>query len=182
MELLQLDTEALTISSTTFHGPVLIRDCPPDPEEIVLLSTRDIGVHGSACGRPARCLSFERAPTPLSLPPSMKGYELYGWRAAEEEVWIYTLVTGTNRLKTYAEVSTPESVITEHDRVKITVRGTEALKSALDLLPEGEAVIWRGIEWLEGAPAAGEPFPDRETVREIERHCQRRELHIHVTN
>jgi hypothetical protein len=182
MEVLQLDAETLTTGPTTFHRPVLIRDCPPDPEEIVLLSGRDIGTHGSACGRPGKCLSFERALAPLSLPRSMKGYELYGWRAAGKDAWTYTLVTGTNRVKSYPEVSTPESAITQDDWVKIAVSGTEALKSALDLLPEGEVVIWRGIEWLEEAPAAGEPFPNPETVREIERHCQQREIYLHVTN
>jgi hypothetical protein len=182
IEVLELKTETLTIGSTTFHRPVLIRDCPPDPEEIVLLSSGDIGVHGTACGRPGECISFEKAPAAISLPRSMKGYELYGWYVPEESGWTYTLVTGTNRTKSYAEVSAPGSMITKDDWVKITVRGTDALKSVLDLLPEGEVVTWHGTGWLEGAPAVGESFPDREIVREVERHCQRRSIRLEVVD
>jgi hypothetical protein len=180
MEVLELEMEALTIGSITFHRPVLVRDCPPDPEEIVLLSSGDIGVHGTACGGAGQCTSFERASGAISLPRSMKGYELYCWHVSEEDGWSYTLVTGTNRTKSYAEILTPESVITQDDWVKITVRGTGSLRSALDLLPAGETVVWRGAGWLEGAPPAGDPFPDRAVVREIERYCQDRSIHLDV--
>ena len=37
------------------------------------------------------------------LPHSMKGYELYSWYEESEDQWFYTLVTGTNRLKTIEE-------------------------------------------------------------------------------
>jgi hypothetical protein len=182
MEVLEIETEALTIASTTFHRPVLVRNCPPDPVEIVLRSSGEIDGSGNACGGTGECITFETASGATSLPRSMKGYELYSWYVEEEDAWYYTLVTGTNRVKSYAEISTPESVITEGDWVKITVRGIDSLKSVLDLLPESKVVTWVDAGRLEGAPAMEGAFPDREAVREIERHCQRRGIRLDVVD
>ena len=38
-----------------------------------------------------------------TLPHSMKGYELYSWKSRGE--WLFSLLIGTNRLKTFREVS-----------------------------------------------------------------------------
>jgi hypothetical protein len=65
------------------------------------------------------------------LPRSMKGYELYSWYVAEADAWYYTLVTGTNRAKSYAELSTLDSVITKEGWVKLTVKGESALRATL---------------------------------------------------
>lgn len=182
MEVLEIETETLTIASTTFSRPVLVRNCPPDPEEIVLRSSGEIGGSGTACSGAGECITFETASSTTSLPRSMKGYELYSWYVEENDAWYYTLVTGTNRVKSYAEISTPESVVTEDDWVKITVRGSDALKSALDLLPEGETVTWLGARRLEAALAMERAFPDRDVVREIERRCQRRGIRLDVVD
>ena len=182
MEVLEIETEVLTIASTTFHRPVLVRNCPPDPVEIVLLSSGKVGGSGNACSETGECIRFEKASVATSIPRSMKGYELYSWYVEEEDAWDYTLVTGTNRVKSYAELSTPESVITRDEWVKITVRGMDALKSVLDLLPEGETITWLGPGRLEGAPAVEAAFPDREVVRGIERHCQRRTIRLDVVD
>jgi hypothetical protein len=61
---------------------------------------------------------------PQSLPQSMKGYELYSWKSGG--TWCFTLITGTNRLKTPAEIASRESTI-EDDWVKITVEGVPNL-------------------------------------------------------
>lgn len=182
MEVLEIETEVLTIASTTFHRPVLVRNCPPDPVEIVLRSSGKIGGSGNACSGLGECITFETASVATSLPRSMKGYDLYSRYVEEEDAWYYTLVTGTNRVKSYAEISTPESLITADDWVKITVRGIDSLKSVLDLLPEGETVIWLDAGRLEGAPAMEEAFPDREVVRGIERHCQRPTIRLDVVD
>src|SRR5919206_1911803 len=68
--------------------------------------------------------------TQAKLPHSMKGYELYSWRARGE--WYFALLIGTNRLKTRREVRAPGA----------RLRGVEALKRRLDLLGEGEEVSW----------------------------------------
>ena len=107
---------------------------------------------------------------------------MYSWYVEAEDASYLTLITGTNRDKSYAEISTLESVITEQEWVKITVRGIDALKSVLDLLPEGEVVIWRDGGWLTGAPPVGGAFPDPVLVREIRRHCQRRGVRLDIVN
>jgi hypothetical protein len=67
---------------------------------------------------------------PARLPRSMKGYELYSWPVRGE--WHFALVAGTNRIKTYDEISSPE----------VSVRGLDSLKAELDQLPSGEQVLW----------------------------------------
>ena len=39
----------------------------------------------------------------------MKGYELYSWKVGTD--WNYTLITGTNRPKTFEEVSAATGVV-----------------------------------------------------------------------
>jgi hypothetical protein len=182
MELLHIEEQALTIASTTFHRPVLVRNCPPDPVEIVLRSGGEIGGSGDACTGAGECIPLETASGPTSLPRSMKGYELYNWYVEEDDAWYYTLVTGTNRVKSYAEISTPESVITEDDWVKITVTGIDPLKSVLDLLPQRQIITWLDTRRLEAAPPVEEVFPGQVVVREIERYCQRRNIRLDVVD
>ena len=45
-----------------------------------------------------------------TLPHSMKGYELYSWQVGDD--WHFTLITGTNRLKTLEEITLGEDVVT----------------------------------------------------------------------
>ena len=182
MEVLELETEALVIASTTFENPVLVRNCPPEPEEIVLRSDGEIGGGGNACIGATVCVPFERAPVAISLPHSMKGYELYSWHGEGEDDWVYILVTGTNRSKSYAELAMFESVVTEDDWVVITAKGANALKSALNLLLEGETVLWRDAGQLEGTPVIEVAFPGRNVVREIERYCQRRGIDLVIVD
>jgi hypothetical protein len=74
------------------------------------------------------------------LPQSFKGYELYSWE--EEGQWHFTLITGTNRLKTIEEVTSEGDSISETGWVKIQVAGADAIKDVLSRLPEGESVFW----------------------------------------
>jgi hypothetical protein len=105
------------------------------------------------------------------LPHSMKGYELYSWPVAGE--WFFTLMTGTNRLKTYEEITSGEDVLSEDGWVKITVSGSDTLKALLGRLPAGEQVIWLDGTWP--GMAEGERgdlvFPARNIVDDIEAHC-----------
>jgi hypothetical protein len=79
-------------------------------------------------------------PTPIELPTSMKGYELYSWQVDGE--WHFTLITGTNRNKTVEEIKAEENVESADGWVKISVTGTDALKALLARLPEFENVFW----------------------------------------
>jgi hypothetical protein len=68
------------------------------------------------------------------------GYELYSWQ--EEGQWHFTLITGTNRIKTIEEITSKEDFISETGWVKIQVVGADAIKDVLSRLPEGESVFW----------------------------------------
>jgi hypothetical protein len=61
---------------------------------------------------------------------SMKGYELYSWRTNGD--WYFSLLMGTNRLKTREEISAPKNRLSS----------VRALKEKLQQLPKGEEVIW----------------------------------------
>jgi len=74
------------------------------------------------------------------LPRSFKGYELYSWE--EEGQWHFTLITGTNRIKTIEEITSKGDFISETGWVKIQVVGADAIKDVLSHLHEGESVFW----------------------------------------
>jgi len=74
------------------------------------------------------------------LPRSFKGYELYSWE--EEGQWHFTLIIGTNRIKTIEEVTSKGDFTSETGWVKIQVVGADAIKAVLSRLPEGESVFW----------------------------------------
>ena len=107
------------------------------------------------------------------LPHSGKGYELYSWPAEQGNAWQFTLITGTNRLKTYEEILSAEDIVSESGWVKVSVTGTEDLKALLSQLPSGESVTWISEEWLEqvGVPAGNIRLPDKDVIGEIEGYC-----------
>ncbi len=96
--------------------------------------------------------------------PSLKGYELYSWQI--EGDWYFTLVVGTNRLKTCDEVTSPE----------VRVQGIEALKRELNLVPSGEQVFWstRHVPKM--------TLPPVEIIDEIGAYCEQIgvQLEVHV--
>ena len=60
MEILDLEMETRAIGSITFNNPVLVRNCPRNPVEVVLREDGDIGGAGTACQSQDRCLIFGR--------------------------------------------------------------------------------------------------------------------------
>jgi hypothetical protein len=68
----------------------------------------------------------------------MKGWELYTWQDADR-TW-FTLLPGTNRAKTAAEVFSDPRDTNGPDGIAITVAGLDALGGALARLPAGETV------------------------------------------
>jgi hypothetical protein len=61
MEVLDVEEPVLTLGALTVRDPVLVRDCPGDPEEIVLRADGVIGGGGGA--RSESSLIFSRAST-----------------------------------------------------------------------------------------------------------------------
>src|SRR5256714_11941880 len=97
-----------------------------------------------------------------TLPHSMKGYELYSWKSRGE--WYFSLLVGTNRLKTFSEISSP----------KIRVRGVRALKGRLNQLAGGEELTWAtGL-----VPRT--VLPPEEIVDEVKSYCARRGIVLRV--
>jgi hypothetical protein len=117
---------------------------------------------------------------PQSLPRSMKGYELYSWRSGR--AWRFTLVTGTNRLKTLAEITSPDSIVENEWVVKVTVEGIPELKATLERLPAGETVSWwaaRDLPYGSPVPRARLGLP-RSRVKEIQSYCSERGIELTV--
>jgi hypothetical protein len=97
-----------------------------------------------------------------SKPKSMKGYELYSWQTQRE--WYFALVVGTNRIKTYEEISSPG----------VRVQGLETLKSELDKLSSGEQVFW-STQWVSNTT-----LPPGETIDEIRTYCIQRGIKLEI--
>lgn len=105
-------------------------------------------------------------PTGDPLPSSMKGYELYTWDDGTE-TW-FTLLPGTNRLKTPNEVFSDErEVIDTAGWFAVTVAGLDAIGGQLSRLPEGASVFLSTVRYPPGA--ALERLPTPESVLEVVR-------------
>jgi hypothetical protein len=104
--------------------------------------------------------------TPTTVQPTatlaMKGYELYSWQASAE--WCFSLVLGTNRLKTHEEVTADT----------VAVRGIHAIQARLERLPRGEQVFWVRQD------VPGMALPPDEIVDQIVQFCERLGIHIAV--
>ena len=72
----------------------------------------------------------------LEFSHSEKGWELYSW--FDSNVWNYSILPGTNRLKTLDEVK----------ENKIQVTGEEKLMMVLNKLPKSDTLTWKGPMWL----------------------------------
>jgi hypothetical protein len=107
------------------------------------------------------------------LPDGFKGYELYSWEAGGQ--WKFTLITGTNRNKTYDEIVSKTNVV-DGDWVKITVTGTESLKQLLQRLSAPEDISWVNTP----IRVSGFSLPSTTVIAEIEDHCKRHDLALVV--
>ena len=93
---------------------------------------------------------------------AMKGYELYSWQAGGE--WCFSLVLGTNRLKTYQEVKADT----------VAVKGLDSIQARLEQLPRGEQVFWV----KQGVP--GMSLPPDAIIEQIKQLCGRLGISIAV--
>ncbi len=103
----------------------------------------------------------------LTISHSMKGWELYSWPNGND--WNYSFLEGTNRVKTYKEV-------TEN---KIVFTGIDSLRMVLDKFPAKEYIFWIGRGWLSDIwheNYGNLSLPDSNTVNEIKSYCIKRDL------
>ena len=107
--------------------------------------------NGSASDTPEPIGTLDFSTLPVQLPHSIKGYELYSWQTGE--IWNFTLITGTNSVKSFEEIITPGNSVTDDGFIKLSVSGEEGVKKLLQLLPSGEAVVWGGMDLGSQAPS-----------------------------
>ncbi|HEY9075237.1 MAG TPA: hypothetical protein VIO61_01750 [Anaerolineaceae bacterium] len=91
-----------------------------------------------------------------SAQPAFKGIELYSWKP-EGKDWQFSLLPGTNRLKSTEEVTASQA----------TISGVTALKKHLASLAVGEQVFWHNL--------ANEPVPEA-IVQEIVQTCEQYQI------
>ena len=107
----------------------------------------------------------------ISFEPSMKGWELYSWPNGND--LNFSILPGTNRLKSYTEVTGN----------RIVVLGIDSLKMLLDKIPEGEHIFWIGRQWLSrcwGSDYGNLCLPDSRTISEIQAYCDQKNLELVV--
>jgi hypothetical protein len=112
-------------------------------------------------------------PDTISFAHSMKGWELYSWPNGSD--WNYSILIGTNRLKSYEEVTTN----------KIIVTGTDSLKMLLDKLPVNESLFWIGEEWLKrcwNGYHGDLSLPDTVTINDIKEYCIQKGILLNISN
>jgi hypothetical protein len=95
---------------------------------------------------------------------SMKGWELYSWQ--EEGHWYFSLLGGTNRTKTIAEVHAADTKF----------EGIDGLRPALQGIATGQLVTWWTPSWTEGTVS----FPPTEMVEQVRRICEEQGLELQV--
>jgi hypothetical protein len=81
-------------------------------------------------------------------------YELYSWQS--DGKWFFSLLIGTNRMKSIEEVTDPA----------VQLEGVAALKEQLAKLPAGEYVSWLPLDSKPGAE-----YPPAEIMEDVRSFC-----------
>ena len=97
---------------------------------------------------------------------SMKGYELYSWKIKGH--WYYSLLPGTNRFKSYDEITAPS----------VVRRDAAGLRSKLKELAKGDEVFWMsdapaGASKSETGQALNVKHPSRKRINGIKAICDK---------
>jgi hypothetical protein len=90
----------------------------------------------------------------------MKGYELYSWES--DGTWYFSLLVGTNRLKTLEEIQDPA----------VALQGIDELKPVLESLASGQYLSWSAMDPL--------AFPPEETIKQVRQICQDQGLELFI--
>ncbi len=114
----------------------------------------------------------------LHVTHSVKGWEVYSWPAGSD--WKYSLMAGTNRTKTYEEVTSVKS----SDIHLITITGIDALKLELARFPENEFITMIGQGWLQaswGGNYGNLRLPPQGAIDDIKQFCRAGKLNLSIT-
>jgi hypothetical protein len=121
----------------------------------------------------------EVLPTPGStnaaykIEHSMKGWELYSWQVGEQRK--YSILPGTNRLKTYEEVMSSNLMVT----------GENELKNLLTKFPEGEFITLIGQGWLSRCwqdKYYNIDLPPAAIIDKIKQYCNEVKITLYITD
>lgn len=104
----------------------------------------------------------------------MKGYELFTWK--EKGHWHYSLLPGTNRERTYEEITAPANVVI----------GTPEFEDHLKQLPRGSEVLWQsdappGIKRPSSGGVISFKHPSRKRIERIKSHCEKLGIKLTLT-
>lgn len=141
-------------------------------------ATQTVSLETQESPTPRPTLDLGKFPNPL--PDAMKGFELVSWQAGD--VWNFTLITGTNRSKTFEELLSPESTVSAEGFVKITVSGVEAVKQVLAMLPAKTQVFWNGMD-LSGQVPEGTiyfSYPEKIVMDDLINFCTKHHVSLEV--
>jgi hypothetical protein len=124
----------------------------------------------SSCSRDKETQQQIAAPQNFSSSP--KGWELYSWYDGTQ--WNYSLLMGTNRLKTCDEVL----------QNKETAMGELDLMKLLERLPQGEEILWIGQDWMKRCGAMGNcthlQLPPQSIIDDMLLYCYSIRLKLNV--
>ncbi|MBI4835299.1 MAG: hypothetical protein HY811_10865 [Planctomycetes bacterium] len=101
--------------------------------------------------------------------PAFKGMELYSWKNENDE-WCFALMYGTNRDKSYDEITSKEN----------TIVGIPNLKEKLKLLALGEQLFW--FNSLRNPPADAKyklAYPPEIVIKDIKNYCDDLNIKMH---
>jgi hypothetical protein len=107
-------------SCTLFDGITIWKPLSLEEPHVIRLELSEIYIGEDPRSNPLVIESLEQAGKLINklsitsvekLPRSFKGYELYSWE--EEGQWHFTLITGTNRIKTIEEITSKGDFISE---------------------------------------------------------------------
>ena len=148
----------------------------PAPGEKVPASTPLVTLSsstGKSTPTPVSIPKLDLNSLPAKYPLAFKGYELVSWQ--QEGDWVFVLLSGTNRSKSFEEILAPENNYSQDELIKIMVVGTDQLKTVLGHLSKGEQITWGGMD-LSGEVPEGTlyfAFPPDEVITDLISYCQK---------
>ena len=123
--------------------------------------------------------SLELLDSGIEFPPSPKGYELYSWFG--QDGWHFTLITGTNRVKSNEEIISRGNTIDDVGWVKITTDDEQTLLLVLERLPSGEQIFWLDGKLVESSTETSPfSFPPEEIIHQVRQHSDRLGLKLQI--
>lgn len=114
----------------------------------------------------------------LTVNHSMKGWEVYSW--PEGNTWKFAFLEGTNRIKTYSEVTLENGAL---NLVRVT--GVDSAKMVLNKFPQGEYVTLISQGWLQRSWQSGYgnlQLPPQDIIIQIKSFSTQKKLTFEVAN